>query len=31
MGAWFEAEVVELSLADPSDPTSVLYHVKYDE
>jgi len=31
MGAWFEAEVVNLSLKDENDPTSVIYHVKFDE
>ncbi|EDO40465.1 predicted protein, partial [Nematostella vectensis] len=30
MGAWFEAEIVDISLKDESDPESVLYHVKYD-
>ncbi|KAK3723807.1 hypothetical protein QZH41_019484, partial [Actinostola sp. cb2023] len=31
MGAWFEAEVVDVILEDEADPTSVRYHVRFDE
>ncbi|CAB4023572.1 E3 ubiquitin- ligase UHRF1-like isoform X2, partial [Paramuricea clavata] len=30
MGAWFEAEIVELSMDRSTEPTTVLYHVVYD-
>ena len=30
MGAWFEAEVVDVSLADEKCNNSILYHVRYE-
>ena len=30
MGAWFEAKITNISLADEADPSSILYHVVFD-
>ena len=30
MGAWFEAKVMDTSLADENDPSSIVYHVVCD-
>lgn len=30
MGAWFEAKIVDISLADENNPSSILYHVVFD-
>jgi len=30
MGAWFEAKIMDISLADENDPSSILYHVVFD-
>lgn len=30
LGAWFEARVVNTSVADENDPSSILYHVVFD-
>jgi len=30
MGAWFEAKVMDISLTDENDPSSISYHVVFD-
>lgn len=30
MGAWFEAKIVDISVADENNPSSILYHVVFD-
>ena len=30
MGAWFEAKIMDISLADENDLSSILYHVVFD-
>lgn len=30
MGAWFEAKIMHISLADETDLSSILYHVVFD-